>query len=144
MIPEADPPILLRDVIEDPSEAVALFERNAPYTPLGGWYRPGADPDAPTSPMWFQNDWVHADLAVRGSDLFLHHPRYLRAARDFYGAEVVLPHSVYVNAMVGISRAGPTHTDNPRLDDPLLARDVAAVYPEARPIEALPSFFEMP
>jgi hypothetical protein len=110
----SDPPILLRDVIDDPGEVVALLERNAPYTPLGGWYRPDLDPDTPTSPMWFQNDWVHADLAVPGADLFLRHPRVMQAARDFYGAEVVLPHSVYVNVMAAIERAGPAHTDNPR------------------------------
>lgn len=110
----SDPPVLLRDVVDDPEEVVALLERNAPYTPLGGWYRPGVDPDTPTSALWFQNDWVHADLRVEGSELFLEHPRYLRAARDFYGADVVLPHSVYVNVMAAIERSGPAHTDNPR------------------------------
>ena len=67
MIQYADPPILLRDVIEDLDAAKRLLERNAPYTPLGGWYRPDADLDAATSPMWFQNDFVHADLRVEGS-----------------------------------------------------------------------------
>jgi hypothetical protein len=109
-----DPPILLRDVIGDTREVVRLLERNAPYTPLGGWYRPDADPDALTSPMWFQNDWVHADLRVEGSELFLLHERVTRAARDFYGAEVIVPHSVYVNLMVAIEASGPAHTDNPR------------------------------
>lgn len=110
----SDPPLLLRDVIEDRAALLGLLERNAPYTPLGGWYRPDADPDAATSPLWFQNDWVHADLAVEGCELFLQHPRVLQAARDFYGAEVVLPHSVYVNLMAAMDRAGPAHTDNPR------------------------------
>ena len=71
----SDPPVLLHDVVDDVGAVVALLERNAPYTPLGGWYRPGADPDATTSPMWFQNDWVHADLRVPGSELFLFHER---------------------------------------------------------------------
>jgi len=114
MIHYSDPPILLRDVIEDRAALLGLLERNAPYTPLGGWYRPDVDPDVPTSPMWFQNDWVHADLAVEGCELFLEHPRVMQAARDFYGAEVVLPHSVYVNVMAAIERGGPAHTDNPR------------------------------
>jgi hypothetical protein len=110
----SDPPILLRDVIEDVGEVVRLLERNAPYTPLGGWYRPDADPDEPTSPMWFQNDWVHADLRVEGSELFLFHDRVMQAARDFYDAEVIVPHSVYVNLMAAIEKSGPAHTDNPR------------------------------
>ncbi|MEM7410853.1 MAG: hypothetical protein AAF430_11510 [Myxococcota bacterium] len=114
MIHYSDPPLLLRDVIEDPGDVVALLEQNAPYTPLGGWYRPDLDPDVPTSPMWFQNDWVHADLQVPGSELFLDHPRVHQAARDFYGAEVVRPHSLYVNLMVAMERSGPAHTDNPR------------------------------
>jgi hypothetical protein len=114
MIQYSDPPILLRDVIEDVGLVVRLLERNAPYTPLGGWYRPGADIDAPTSPMWFQNDWVHAELRVEGSELFLFHERVTQAARDFYGAEVIVPHSVYVNLMAALDRSGPAHTDNPR------------------------------
>jgi len=56
--------------------------------------------------MWFQNDWVHDTFAAEGSDLFLRHPDYLEAAREFYGAEVVEPTSVYVNLMADFSRAG--------------------------------------
>ena len=108
------PPVLLRDVFPDVRPVIELLERAAPYTPLGGWYRPDADPDVPTSPLWFQNDWVHADLRVEGSELFLFHERVMQAARDFYAAEVVLPHSVYVNVMAAIGKAGPAHTDNPR------------------------------
>jgi hypothetical protein len=114
MIPYSAPPILLRDVIDDVAEVVRLLERAAPYTPLGGWYRPGIDLDAPISPMWFQNDWVHADLRIEGSELFLFHPRVMQAARDFYGAGLILPHSVYVNVMAAIAKSGPAHTDNPR------------------------------
>jgi hypothetical protein len=64
--------------------------------------------------MWFQNDFVHADLRVEGSDLFLWHKRVIEAARRFYDAEVVVPHSVYVNLMAAIEGGGPAHTDNPR------------------------------
>jgi hypothetical protein len=110
----AKPPVLLHDVIDDLGAATELLRSQAPYTPLGGWYSPGADPHARTRPMWFQNDWVHDSFAAEGSDLFLRHPRYVRAAREFYGAEVVEPHSVYVNLMVAIAEGGPAHTDNPR------------------------------
>ncbi len=114
MIRYSNPPILLRDVFEDTSEVVRLLERNAPYTPLGGWYRPDAELDQATSPMWFQNDWVHADLRIEGSELFLFHERVTQAARDFYDAKVIVPHSVYVNLMAALERCGPAHTDNPR------------------------------
>ena len=114
MIHYSDPPILLRDVFDDVGAVVQLLERNAPYTPLGGWYRPDVDADVPTSPLWFQNDWVHANLRVDGSELFLDHPAIHEAARKFYGAEIVRPHSVYVNLMAAIEKSGPAHTDNPR------------------------------
>ncbi|MEE2677823.1 MAG: hypothetical protein VX546_04515 [Myxococcota bacterium] len=108
----ANPPILVEKLIENVDEVVALFERNAPYTPLGGWYRPDHGGEA-LSPMWFQNDWVHADFQAEGSELFLQNERFSEAARRFYDAEVVIPHSVYVNLMVAIAESGPAHTDNP-------------------------------
>jgi len=110
----SDPPILLHDVIENLDAVVGLLERNAPYHPLGGWFRPGIEADQPTSALWFQKDWVHADLAVAGSDLFLWHERVIDAARRFYDAEVVVPHTLYVNLMTAIERSGPAHTDNPK------------------------------
>ena len=114
MVDFADPPILLRDVFDDPGEIVRLLERSAPYTPLGGWYRPDADPDEANNALWFQHDWVHADYAAEGSELFTEHPRYHEAARRFYDAEVILPHSLYVNMMVALPNSGPPHTDNPK------------------------------
>jgi len=113
MLTYSQPPVLLRDAIGDLDAVVGLLERNAPYTPLGGWYRNVGDPNAVTSPLWFQNDWVHADLAVEGSDLFMWNERVVEAARSFYGAEVIVPHSLYVNIMAAISESGPAHTDNP-------------------------------
>ena len=108
------PPILLTDVVTDTADVVELLAQEAPYTPLGGWYNPSADPTARTRPMWFQNDWVHDTYAAPGSDLFLHHPTYMETAKTFFNAEIVEPHSVYVNHMMAIDKAGPCHTDNPR------------------------------
>jgi hypothetical protein len=108
------PPVLMHDVIDDVGAVVDLLESQAPYPPLGGWYSPGADPQARTRPMWFRKDWVHDTFAAEGSDLFLRHPAYLDAAQDFYDAEVVEPTSVYVNLMTCIAEGGPAHTDNPR------------------------------
>ena len=110
----AKPPVLMHDVIDDLDAVVRLLQSQAPYTPLGGWYNPGADMHARTRPMWFQNDWVHDVFAAEGSDLFLRHEGYIEAAKQYYGAEVVEPHSVYVNLMVAIADGGPAHTDNPR------------------------------
>jgi hypothetical protein len=104
----------MHDVITDLDAVTRLLESQAPYAPLGGWFRPGADPDARSRPMWFQKDWVHDDFAADGSDLFLRHEGYVEAAKQFYGAEVVEPKSVYVNLMTAIAEGGPAHTDNPR------------------------------
>ena len=108
------PPMLLTDVVDDPRDGIDLLGANAPYTPLGGWYNPGADPVARTRPLWFQNDWVHDGWSAEGAELFLTHPAYLAGARSFYDAEIVEPHSVYVNHMMAMPKAGPAHTDNPR------------------------------
>ena len=114
MIHYANPPILLENVIPDREAVVRLLERGAPFTPLGGWFTNHAEDETPRSAMWFQNDWVHDSFQLDGSDLFLHHPGYIEAARSFYDAEVVLPQSIYVNMMIGIAEGGPAHTDNPR------------------------------
>jgi hypothetical protein len=113
MLGTSNPPILLRDLIDDVDEVAALFERNAPYTPLGGWFRPDQEGGEATSPMWFQKDWVHADFEAEGAELFLWNDRVIEAARAFCGAQVVVPHTVYVNLMAAIAECGPAHTDNP-------------------------------
>jgi hypothetical protein len=113
MLEDAQPPILLEGLLDDLAPALRLFERAAPYTPLGGWFRPDREGEEATSPMWFQNDWVHEGFAVKGSDLFLQNDRVVRAAREFYDAEVIVPHTVYVNLMAAIAECGPAHTDNP-------------------------------
>jgi hypothetical protein len=109
----AKPPIMLSDVIADTPQVHELLRQNAPYTPLGGWFRPQQGQQEPTSPMWFQNDWVHGDIAVPGADLFMLHEEVTAAAREFYEAEVVIPHTLYVNLMACLAESGPAHTDNP-------------------------------
>jgi len=109
-------PVLVHDVIVDLDAVVRLLRSQAPYHPLGGWYSPGADPDARTRAMWFQEDWVHDTFAADGAEMFLHHPAYLDGARQFYDAEIVEPKSVYVNLMTSIGDGGPAHTDNPRFE----------------------------
>ncbi len=113
MLDHSKPPILLDDLIDDVDAVRGLFAANAPYNPLGGWFRPDREGGEATSPMWFQKDWVHADFAVENADLFLRNPRVIEAARSFCDAGVVVPHTVYVNLMAAISECGPAHTDNP-------------------------------
>ena len=107
-------PLLLREVFPDRRAVVELLERGAPYRPLGGWMRPGLDPEAETSMMWFQADWVHDDFVLPGSDVFLRNAKYFDATRRFSGMEEIVPHSVYVNVMANLCESGPAHTDNPK------------------------------
>ena len=106
-------PILLEALIKDLADVEQIFARAAPYTPLGGWFRPDRQGDEAVSPMWFQNDWVHSDFSVQGADLFFRNPRLIAAAQEFYEVEVVVPRTIYVNLMAAIAECGPAHTDNP-------------------------------
>lgn len=107
------PPVLLENLFDDPGVVIEMLRENAPYTPLGGWFRPDQGNGEAMSPMWFQKDWVHADYAAEGADLFMWHERVVEAAKDFYEAEVVVPHTLYVNLFAAIAESGPVHTDNP-------------------------------
>jgi len=107
------PPVLMRHVV-DLDAALRLLESQAPYTPLGGWFSPGADPNVANRSLWFQNDFVHGAFHAPGSEVFLQHEGYIEAAKQFYQAQVVEPQSVYVNLMVAIDGGGPAHTDNPK------------------------------
>ena len=109
----AKPPVLLHDVIPDHDAVIRLLVDNAPYLPLGGWFRSGHQAEVATLPLWFQKDWVHAELMVPGAELFLHHQRVIDAAKDFYDADVIVPHTIYVNVMGPTAAHGPAHTDNP-------------------------------
>lgn len=121
-----DPPVQLDGVIDDLDSVVALLERNAPYHPLGGWFRPDQADDAATSRMWFQKTLMGGEGCVDGSEIFVAHEGLLKAMRGFYDADVVVPHTLFVNLMAGIPDCGPAHTDNPlfrgrdRLNTPMM------------------------
>ena len=81
MLSYADPPLILRDVFPNIQQVQDLLTTHAPYTPLGGWYNPGADPHAKTRPMWFQNDWVHDTHIAEGSEIFLNNDTYIEQSK---------------------------------------------------------------
>ena len=96
-----DPPVRLDGVIREYDSVVELLEQNAPYHPLGGWFRPDQAEDEATSRMWFQKTLMGGEGAVQGSDLFVEHEEILEAMRNFYDADLVIPHTLFVNLMVG-------------------------------------------
>ncbi len=113
MVATPNKPILLEGLIENLDLVVRLFEENAPYTPLGGWFRPDQKQTLATSPMWFQKDWAFQDFVAEGAELFMWHQRVIETARGIFDAEVVVPRTLYVNLMAAIAESGPVHTDNP-------------------------------
>ena len=113
MLSYADPPLILRDVFPNIQQVQDLLTTHAPYTPLGGWYNPELTL-AKTRPMWFQNDWVHDTHIAEGSEIFLNNDTYIEQSKAFYNADIIEPHSVYVNIMSSINDGGPAHTDNSR------------------------------
>lgn len=104
------PPIEIPQVFDDPTVVDRLIDAHQPYWPVqrymanraeyatlsGG--RAGPDPGAamPVAPV-FRGDWALGGEIADGVAEVLHHPRFFDAARQLFGAELVRPHTVYVN-----------------------------------------------
>lgn len=104
------PPVTIPRVFEDPTIVDRLIDAHQPYWPVqrymanraeyatlsGG--RAGADPGAamPVAPV-FRGDWAFNGEVAAGVDEVLHHPPFLDAAQQLFDAQLVRPHTVYVN-----------------------------------------------
>jgi hypothetical protein len=115
MIHYSDPPILLRNVLDDVDAARGAARARAPRTHHSeAGTGPTSTPTPPPARSGSRTTGCTPIYACPAPSCSCTNPRVLRAARDFYGADVIVPHSVYVNVMVALDRAGPAHTDNPR------------------------------
>lgn len=110
MAPAPRPPVALPTVFEDPSVVDRLIDAHQPYWPVqryianraeyaalsGG--RAGDDPGGavPVAPV-FRGDWAFNGEVADGVDTVLHHEPFAAAARQLFDAELVRPHTVYVN-----------------------------------------------
>jgi hypothetical protein len=114
------PPILLRDVLPEPSVVRELVERDAPYAPVQRYFRSqaeygtvGAQGPMIVAPN-FRGDWATERKQLRGVDPILDHPGFIEATRKIWSAEVVRPEWVFVNLTWQLPfPQGPGHTDVP-------------------------------
>ena len=133
MLRKSNPPILLKDLIEDLDEVVALFERNAPYTPLGGWFRPDRGEERYRSTL----SQIRASVLWK-ADIYENEDERRRVEGDSLSLEEVARVFNHDLAL----RGADLRFDLDRLDDPALALELGAQYPEPVPIGAGRSLFD--
>lgn len=104
------PPVPIGAVFDDPTCVDRLVTDLAPYWPvqryfanraeyatLSGQGGSGQDPEAVVIAPVFRGDWAFGDEVRDGVEPLLHHEPFVDAARRLFGAEIVRPHTVYVN-----------------------------------------------
>lgn len=104
------PAVPIVDVFDDPSCIDDLVRAHQPYWPvqryvsnraeyaaLSGVSDGGAsDAEMPIAPV-FRGDWAFGGEVLDGVEPLLTHQPFIEAARTLFDAEIVRPHSVYVN-----------------------------------------------
>ncbi len=104
------PPVLLPHAVDDPDRIAQLIAERAPYRPVQRYMAnraeyatlsggsSGADPAGavPVAPV-FRGDWAFDGRVEPGVEPLLRHETFIEAARTLFGAEIVRPHTVYVN-----------------------------------------------
>lgn len=124
------PPVALDEVFDDPACVERLLVEHQPYWPVQrymanraeyaalsgqrgqGGRRTDAD-GMPVAPV-FRGDWAYDGDVRPGVDALLHHEPFVAAARRVFDAEIVLPHTVYVNLTWQLPFAqGRGHVDIP-------------------------------
>ena len=104
------PHVAIGEVFDDPSRIDRLVREHQPYWPVqrymanraeyatlsGGTARSDPSSDMPVAPV-FRGDWAYRGEIVEGVESILHHERFVDAARQVFDAEIVRPHTVYVN-----------------------------------------------
>jgi len=116
-------PVLIPSVVEDPASMWGLVEEHGPYWPVQRYFANSAEYAAlsggPAGPMLvapvFRGNWAtELEPALAGVDRLLHHRRFVDAAKHVFDAEIVRPHTVYVNLTHQLPfPQGAGHTDVP-------------------------------
>jgi hypothetical protein len=102
--------IRIEPAFDDPEFVRAMFERHGPYRTMAG-YLPIRARD--TSLPWFRGNWAtNGEPLVAGAEKILHNPRFLDAARTFFGGSAVRPTFIVVNVNAPMP-AGHIHVDVP-------------------------------
>lgn len=101
-------PKLISELFEDPTFIGQMCKANSPYFPVQRYVANAdeataiGDPkSAATGKMFvapnFRGDWAYGEPFVEGAERFLNNQKLIDAAKDVFGAEVVVPHIVYSN-----------------------------------------------
>jgi hypothetical protein len=117
------PPVLLDPAVDDPDAVRRLVSAHAPYWPVQRYFANGAEYAAlsgngggaamPVAPV-FRGNWAIEGKALQGVEPLLHHAGFADAARRLFDAELVRPHTVYVNLTWQLPFSqGAGHTDIP-------------------------------
>jgi hypothetical protein len=121
------PPVILDRAVDDPRVVEDLLVAHQPYAPVQRYManraeyatlsgaRSGGDPagEVPIAPV-FRGDWAHLGEVSPGVEGLLHHQAFVDGARQLFDAEIVRPHTVYVNLTWQLPFAqGRGHVDIP-------------------------------
>ncbi|WP_419924927.1 hypothetical protein [Candidatus Poriferisocius sp.] len=126
------PPVIMQEALEDPDVLLGILERQSPHplTLAGAEFaesraalRAGAKTGdvppfvqvvngQPLVPPVFRTTWGAEEQAVEGAETIVNNPRFIEAARQLYGAEVVRPYFTYVNINAPSGQYA-RHTDIP-------------------------------
>lgn len=104
------PPVLLDHALDDSRVIDELIAAHQPYWPVQRYMAnraeyatlsggsAGRDPagEVPVAPV-FRGDWAFGGDVLEGVEPLLHHDDFVDGARRLFDAEIVRPHTVYVN-----------------------------------------------
>lgn len=122
-MPLPRPPVRIDALFDDPGVVEELLVRHAPYWPVQRYVANRAEyaalsGDQGGAPMVvgpvFRGDWAFDGEVADGVQPILDHPALADAARQVFDAEIVRPHTVYVNLTHQLPfPQGRGHTDIP-------------------------------
>lgn len=103
-------PVWLDPAFEDPEAVLDLVRRSAPY-PLSA--RVHKKDDNGDDVPFFRIFWAHtSQVRVPGAEPFFHNERFMAAARESFGAAVIVPSAIMINLSTP-TVGGPPHRDLP-------------------------------
>ena len=116
-------PVVIQRVFEDPSVVEDLLLAHQPYWPVQRYASTNAEyatlsgsrtSAAPIVAPVFRGDWARNGEVRDGVEPLLHHEPFVEGARRLFDAEIVRPHTVFVNLTWQLPfEQGRGHTDIP-------------------------------
>ncbi|MDH5673176.1 MAG: hypothetical protein OEZ06_13555 [Myxococcales bacterium] len=139
-------PVFLESAFKEPERVLTLVRDSAPYRLAAAVHR---SRESGTDVPWFRVFWAYGEkLADPRADFIFNNPRFIQAARESFGAEVVIPSSLMNNLNTPMA-GGVPHLDLPHFRgaerfpfDLLVAMGYSGLFhPWAIPIASALSWF---